>query len=75
MVIKVAPNIYIYYVLPLSKTITVAPEGDIYVKLADQVLEAFSIAGQPGAFLVDWFPSSMSPPPSLQFSTNDQCLK
>jgi hypothetical protein len=60
MVIKVAPDIY--YVLPLSNThsITVAPEGDIYLKLADEVLESFSIAGEPGAFLVDFFPACMS---------------
>jgi hypothetical protein len=60
-------------VLPLSNahSITVAPEGDIYVKLADQVLESFSIAGEPGAFLVDFFPACMSPPQSLQFSNLD----
>ena len=53
--------IYITYCLTLTANlIIVAPEGDIYVKLADQVMESFSIAGEPGAFLVDFFPACMS---------------
>lgn len=42
------------------KNTTVAPEGDIYVKLADDSLESFSIGLTPGAFLVDFFPICVS---------------
>jgi cytochrome P450 len=34
----------------------VAPEGDFFVKLADEALESFSVGGEPGRFLVDFFP-------------------
>jgi hypothetical protein len=52
----------LHIILSLIKNL-VAPEGDNYVKLADEVLESFSIAGVPGAFLIDFFPSCMSVPP------------
>ncbi|KIM79112.1 hypothetical protein PILCRDRAFT_823686, partial [Piloderma croceum F 1598] len=32
----------------------VGPLGDNYVKLADEALESFSTASEPGAFLVDF---------------------
>lgn len=38
----------------------VSPEEDIYVELADKVMESFAIAGEPGAFLIDFFPLCMS---------------
>jgi len=34
----------------------VAPEGDIFVKLADDAMDSFSIGAEPGAFLVDFLP-------------------
>lgn len=36
---------------------------DKYVKLADKAMEAFSIATEPGAFLVDFLPACASPRP------------
>jgi hypothetical protein len=39
---------------------SVSPEEDIYVELADKVMESFAIAGEPGAFLIDFFPFCMS---------------
>jgi len=35
----------------------VGPLSDNYVKLADEAMESFSIAAEPGAFLVDFLPS------------------
>jgi hypothetical protein len=34
---------------------------DTYVKLADKAMESFSIATEPGAFLVDFLPACASP--------------
>lgn len=39
---------------------SVLPEEDIYVELADKVMESFAIAGEPGAFLIDFLPFCMS---------------
>jgi len=38
----------------------VSPEEDTYVELADTVMESFAIAGEPGAFLIDFSPFCMS---------------
>jgi hypothetical protein len=38
---------------------SVLPE-DIYVELADKVMDSFAIAGEPGAFLIDFFPFCMT---------------
>jgi hypothetical protein len=44
-------------VLSLPHTTLVDSLGDNYVKLADEALESFSTAAEPGAFLVDFLPS------------------
>jgi hypothetical protein len=46
--------------LSLSHTALVGPLSDNYVKLADEAMESFSIAAEPGAFLVDFLPSCAS---------------
>jgi hypothetical protein len=55
-------------VASLSPTVcnSVSPE-DIYVELADKVMDSFAIAGEPGAFLVDFFPFCMSSLTDLSF--------
>lgn len=52
--------------LPVLTRSSVAPEGDFFVKLADEALESFSVGGEPGRFLVDFFPLCASP--HLRFS-------
>jgi hypothetical protein len=39
--------------------ISIAEEGDPYVKMAEEAVKIFEVAGLPGAFLVDTIPICM----------------